>query len=73
MSEIEISIESGDKCEACGQSKPMGSMPAEQTKDQMIAELKSLLSENTQNGQAERQVKIDEIIKKINEYGQEED
>lgn len=72
MSEVEIEVKSGCSGECmCGGEKK--SMPAEQTKDEMITELKSLLSENTQNGQAERQVKVDEIIKKINEYGKSED
>lgn len=71
MSDVEIEVKSG-KCESCGHEMGMGSMPAEKSKDDMIAELKGLLSENTQNGQAERQVKIDEVIKKINEYGKED-
>jgi hypothetical protein len=72
MAAVEIEIEAGcgGDCMCGGAKKPMA---AEQNKDQMIAELKGLLSENGSNGQAERQVKIDEVIKKINEYGQSED
>jgi hypothetical protein len=65
MSEVEIEIKSGEKCASCGYDmKAEG--PAE-SKDSMLAELKSMLSDNSQNGMAERQMKIDELISKINE------
>jgi hypothetical protein len=71
MSEVEIEISSGEKCSYCGQGmKAEG--PAE-SKDSMLAELKGLLNDSTQNGMAERQVKIDELMSKISEYGKEED
>lgn len=73
MSSVEIEVKSeGGKCEACGHEmgKPMG---PEKTKDAMLAELKALLADASSNGQAERQVKIDELIGKINEYGKSED
>lgn len=73
MAQVEIEVEAkgcDGECMCGGQPKPM---TPEKTKDQLLAELKGLLSENASNGQAERQVKIDELIKKINEYGKEED
>jgi hypothetical protein len=65
MSEVEIEIKSGEKCSHCGQDmKAEG--PAE-SKDAMLAELKGLLNDSTQNGMAERQMKIDELMSKISE------
>lgn len=66
---MEIEIKS-DKCEYCGHDK---AMEPKQTKDDMIAELKVLLNKSDANGQAERQVQIDELMAKIAEYGKEED
>lgn len=68
---MEIEIKSEDKCEYCGHEK--GSMEPKKTKDEMIAELKVLLGKSDANGQAERQVQIDELMAKIAEYGKEED
>lgn len=67
---IEIEVESGDKCEACGHemAKPA---TAEPSKDSMLAELKKLLSETSANGQADRQMKIDELMSKISELGED--
>lgn len=73
MSEVEIEIKSGEKCSHCGQDMAAGEMGAEKTKDQMLTELKVMLADSSSNGQAERQVKIDELIGKINEYGKSED
>lgn len=72
MSAVEIEVKSGceGNCE-CG-GKPMAMGP-EKTKDQLLAELKALLADASSNGQAERQVKIDELIGKINEYGKSGD
>lgn len=67
---VEIEVESEDKCSHCGQDmagKGMG--PAEPTKDELLAELKGLLNDSTQNGMAERQMKIDELMSKISELG----
>lgn len=63
---IEIEVESGDKCEACGQAMPAG--PVE-SKDALLAELKALLNKSDANGQADRQLKIDELMSKISELG----
>jgi len=71
MSEVEIEISSGEKCAHCGQD--MKAEGPEMSKDAMLAELKTMLSDSSSNGMAERQVKIDELIGKINEYGKEED
>lgn len=72
---IEIEVESEDKCNGqcmCGGQEKPGMAP-EKTKDQLIAELKTMLNDNSSNGMAERMVKIDELMKKISEYGKEED
>ena len=42
---------------------------AEPSKDALLAELKGLLSQTAASGQAERQMKIDELISKIGELG----
>jgi hypothetical protein len=63
MSKVEIEVESGHEC-TCGKyDKP------EVSKDSMLAELKSLLTKNDANGQADRQMKIDELIGQIGEMG----
>lgn len=62
---IEIEVESEDKCASCGQD-----MKAEgpvESKDALLAELKGLLNDNTPNGMADRQLKIDELMSKISE------
>lgn len=64
--EISIEIETGDKCEHCGQMMPEG---PEESKDALLKELKGLLSKSDANGQADRQAKIDELIEKIGELG----
>jgi hypothetical protein len=66
---IEIEVESEDCCKECG--APMGGKPAtvEPSKDAMLAELKALLGNNSANGQADRQLKIDELMSKIQELG----
>ena len=75
MAEIEVEIKSEGKgcdgnCACGGEMKPM---EPKKTKDQLIADLKVLLSKSDANGQAERQVQIDELMAKIAEYGKEED
>jgi hypothetical protein len=66
---VEIEVESEDKCASCGQSMKGDAMAPEKTKDQLLAELKALLNDSTQNGMAERQMKIDELMAKISEMG----
>jgi hypothetical protein len=46
-----------------------GGMAAEPSKDALLAELKALLAKNDSNGQADRQMKIDELISQISEMG----
>lgn len=65
MSSVEIEIESGEKCSHCGQD--MKSEAPVESKDALLAELKALLNDSTQNGQADRQMKIDELMSKISE------
>lgn len=66
MSSVEIEVKSeGYKCESCGhEMKAEG--PVE-SKDSMLAELKALLNNNSENGMADRQLKIDELMSKISE------
>jgi hypothetical protein len=61
---VEIEVES-EKCEYCGADKAGAEIKP--SKDAMLAELKGLLADSSSNGQAERQMKIDELISKINE------
>lgn len=63
--EIEVESESCDCCEDC----KMYPKESSESKDSMLAELKKLLSETGSNGLADRQMKIDELIGKINELG----
>lgn len=70
---VEIEVESEDKCNGncmCG-GQDKAAEP-KKTKDEMIAELKVLLGKSDANGQAERQVQIDELMAKIAEYGKED-
>lgn len=72
MAEIEISIESGEeyKCCDCACCKNCPECQMEDSgasKDQMLAELKKLLNESSQNNVAERQAKIDDLMEKISE------
>ena len=64
---VEIEVESEDKCSHCGQDMKSGEMGPEKSKDEMLAELKTLLNDNTTNGMAERQMKIDELMSKISD------
>lgn len=64
--EISIEIETGDKCEHCGQMMPEA---PEESKDALLKELKGLLAKSDANGQADRQMKIDDLIEKIGELG----
>lgn len=71
MSKVEIEIESGKGCcEDCPCMNGMGK-PAE-SKDALMAELKALLNDNRANGQADRQMKIDELMSKISDMGEED-
>jgi hypothetical protein len=66
---IEIEVEPDEKCNGncmCGGQEKPGAMQ-EPSKDALLAELKKLLAETGTNGLAERQMKIDELISKINE------
>lgn len=67
MAEVEIEVTSGEKCSHCGQDMKSGSMGPEMSKESMLAELKTLLNDNTPNNMAERQGKIDELMSKISE------
>jgi hypothetical protein len=63
MSKVEIEVESGHEC-TCGKyDKP------EVSKDALLGELKALLANNSSAGQADRQMKIDELIGQISELG----
>lgn len=64
---VEIEVE-GDKCDKCG-ADMKGAATAEPSKDALLAELKGLLSQTSSAGQADRQMKIDELISKISELG----
>jgi hypothetical protein len=63
---VEIEVENEEKCcEKCGAK--MGD--AAPSKDALLAELKKLLAETGTNNQADRQIKIDELISQISELG----
>ena len=69
---IEIEVEQEECCECdCKVCGDMGSQPAE-SKDALLAQLKTLLGDNRPNGQADRQLKIDELMSKISEMGKED-
>lgn len=68
MSKVEIEIESEESCDCCKDCK-MGSEKPQESKDGLLKELKALLAENGSNGQADRQMAIDELISKIAELG----
>lgn len=69
--EIEVDSESEDCCSCdCKMCGDMGK-PAE-SKDALLAELKTLLNDNRSNGQADRQMKIDELMSKISDMGEED-
>ena len=65
---VEIEVESEDCCPKCG-ADMKGMASAEPSKDALLAELKALLAKSDANGQADRQLKIDELISKISELG----
>lgn len=65
--EIEVESESCDCCKDCKMNK--GDAYAEPSKDALLAELKTLLANGSSAGQADRQMKIDELIGKISELG----
>ena len=65
MADVEIEVTSGEKCSHCGQD--MKSEGPEMSKESMLAELKTMLNDNTPNNMAERQMKIDELMSKISE------
>ena len=49
-------------CDCC--SAPQGPQPS---KDELLAQLKTLLSKNDANGQAQRQLDIDKLIEQIDD------
>jgi hypothetical protein len=49
-------------CDCC--STPQGPQPS---KDELLAQLKTLLSKNDANGQAQRQLDIDKLIEQIDD------
>lgn len=65
--EIEVESESCDCCPDCKMNN--GAKSAEPSKDSLLAELKTLLAQTGTNGQADRQMKIDELITKISDLG----
>lgn len=66
--EIEIESESGsESCDCCDKCTMGGAAKPEQTRDQMLAELKTLLNDSRANGMAERMARIDELMAKMSE------
>ena len=65
---IEIEVES-ESCDCCADCKMGKGAAAEPSKDQLLTELKGLLGQTAAAGQADRQMKIDELISKISELG----
>lgn len=66
MAKVEIEIESEESCDCC-EKCGMGKDEPEQSRDQMLAELKALLNDSRANGMAERMAKIDELMSKLSE------
>lgn len=70
MAEVEIEVKSDKpegKCPHCGMDMGEEPMKPQKTKDQLIAELKTLLANTSSTGVAERWVQIDEKIAEIND------
>lgn len=67
---IEIEVDGCCECD-CKMCGDMADKPTE-SKDALLAELKALLNDNRANGQADRQMKIDELMSKISDMGEED-
>lgn len=67
---IEIEVDGCCECD-CKMCGDMGSKPTE-SKDALLAQLKALLNDNRSNGQADRQMQIDELMSKISDMGEED-
>lgn len=67
---IEIEIES-EYCDCCKDCKMGSPAEAEPSKDALLKELKTLLSDTAVNGRADRQMKIDELIGQIGDLGED--
>jgi hypothetical protein len=65
---IEIEVESEESCDCCPDCKMGGksAAPAE-SKDALLKKLKDLLGQSSSNGQADRQMAIDDLIEKLSE------
>ncbi len=67
MAKVEIEIESEESCDCCDKCS-MGKEKPEESRDSMLAELKTLLNDSRANGMAERMARIDELMAKMSEY-----
>jgi hypothetical protein len=66
MAKVEIEIESEESCDCCDKCG-MGKDKPEESRDSMLAELKTLLNDNRANGMAERMARIDELMATLSE------
>ncbi|MFM5967851.1 MAG: hypothetical protein ACKOQ8_02255 [Micrococcales bacterium] len=72
MAAIEIEVESeGETCDCCPDCKMAPKGPTK-TKDEMLAELKTLLNDSRANGMAERMLQIDKLMEDITDLGEDD-
>lgn len=70
MAAVEIEVESEpESCDCCKDCKMAPKGPVK-TKDELLAELKTLLNDNRPNGMAERMLKIDKLMEDISDLGE---
>lgn len=72
MASVEIEVEAEkETCDCCPDCKLAPKDPAE-SKDALLAQLKTLLNNNSANGMADRMLKIDELMSKISDLGEKD-
>ena len=72
MASVEIEVEAEkETCDCCPDCKMAPKGPVE-SKDALLAKLKTLLNNNSANGMAERMLQIDELMSKIGSLGEKD-
>ena len=70
MAAVEIEVESeSETCDCCPDCKMAPKGPTK-TKDEMLAELKTLLNDTRANGMAERMLQIDKLMEDIGDLNE---